>query len=194
MRRIAVYGGSFNPFSNNHFEILRWLAESEQFDAIFVVPSAHHALKDPTEMAPYENRLAMTKLGVTAAHYAMPSFPRNCSIMVSDIEQRLLESQEPPIYTYDLLKAVRDQQLQLFPNQETSIKFAIGPDIPEQFSEWKFVDEIRREFGFIEVPVQPMRATLVRKMIREGVNAWKTHMPRGVAQYITEQQLYQEAA
>ena len=48
-RRIAVYGGSFNPFGKHHQDIVRWLIEEGGFNTVLVVPSAAHALKGDQE-------------------------------------------------------------------------------------------------------------------------------------------------
>lgn len=187
-QRIAVYGGSFNPFGKHHQEIVRWLVEEGNFNYVMVVPAAAHALKD--DLVPYLHRFNMTKLGVNDLRYnGTPSLPFEATVIVSQIEMDMLRQQAGPIRTYELLKEIRKGH----PGAE-EIKFAIGPDIPDELSQWANVDKIEAEFGFVKLPIQSMRATKLRQMMAEGISAWKGHVPHAVKQYIRNQKLYQEAA
>lgn len=184
-KRIAVYGGSFNPFGNHHQDIIRYLIEDAGFKTVYVVPAAAHALKE--DLIEYVHRWNMTKLGVNdLLHNGVPSLPFESDVRVSLLEMDMLREQPPPIRTYDLLKRIRQGQLD--PN--TEIKFAIGPDIPDELHQWAHVDKIEAEFGFAEIPIQSMRATKLREMMREGIDSWKRHVPFMVRRYIEMHQLY----
>jgi len=181
--RIAVLGGSFNPFCKHHQEIIRFVVEQAGFQTVLVVPAAAHALKD--DLAPYLHRYNMAKLGVEdLLHNGVPSLPFRASVRVSQIEMDMMRRQPPPVRTYELLREVRKG----YPDEE--IKFVIGPDIPDELDQWEKVDQIRDEFGFFEVPVQSMRATKLRGMISDGLRAWKQHVPLMVARYIEMHGLY----
>jgi nicotinate-nucleotide adenylyltransferase len=182
-RRIAVYGGSFNPFGKHHQEIVRWLIEKGGFNYVIVVPAAAHALKD--DLLPYIHRYNMTKLGVNDLRYnGIPSLPFEASVAVSTLEMDMLRQHPGPIRTYELLKEIRKGH----PDDE--IKFAIGPDIPDELDRWANVDKIEAEFGFVKLPIQSMRATKLRQMMEEGISAWKQHVPSMVVQYIERHNLY----
>jgi nicotinic acid mononucleotide adenylyltransferase len=60
--------------------------------------------------------------------------------------------------------------------------------------QWANVEKIKSEFGFVEIPVQSMRATKLREMRQAGVSSWKRYVPAMVARYIEMHGLYQEAA
>jgi nicotinic acid mononucleotide adenylyltransferase len=187
-RRIAVYGGSFNPFGNHHMDIIRWLAEEEGFRTILVVPAAAHALKDG--LLEFMHRYNMAKLGVNHLRYTgMPSLPQHTDARVSMVEMDMLTRQAAPIRTYELLKELAQGY-----GPDDEIKFAIGPDIPDEMHKWHNVDKIEEEFGFIHLPIQSMRATKLRQMIEEGVTAWHGHVPLPVRRYIERHGLYQKAA
>lgn len=188
-RRIAVFGGSFNPFANHHQQIIRYLVEHEGFSTIIVVPAAAHALKD--DLIEYMHRYNMAKLGAEdLVHNGMPSLPHNADVRVSMVEMDMLRRQAGPVRTYELL-----QTLKLgYPEKDVEMKFAIGPDIPDEMDRWAHVEEIRSEFGFVSVPVQSMRSTKLRQMIREGVDAWEDHVPFPVRRYIKMHGLYRETS
>lgn len=183
-QRIAVYGGSFNPFCRHHQEIIRWLVEDAQYNRVIVVPAAAHALKE--DLPEYMHRYNMTVLGVNDLRFnGVPSLPFEATVTVSTIEMDMLRKQAPPVRTYELLKEIRKGY-----DADTEIKFAIGPDIPEEMGQWANVDKIKAEFGFIETPVQSMRATKLRGMIAAGLHAWEQHVPISVQVYIKRHGLY----
>lgn len=185
-KRIAVYGGSFNPFGRHHQDIVRWIVEEAGYRRVIVVPSVAHALKDG--LLPFVHRYNMTRLGVDElAHHGMPSLPQDATVTTSQIEVEMLRRQPSPVRTYELLRALREG----YP--DTEIKFAIGPDIPGEMSRWAHVEEIEEEFGFLHIPIQSMRATKLRQMIGEGVVAWRRHVPSPVARYIDMHGLYRPA-
>lgn len=185
MRRIAVYGGTFNPFGNQHLDALRMVAESGIFDSIIVVPSVAHPLKDSSEVLPFEHRYNMTVLGVQARHDAIPSFPARISISVSMAEIDILREQAGPVYTYRLLKHLQQSHY-----DEAKIMFVIGPDIFPELPKWKYVKEIRRDFGFYEIPNVGIHSTGIRDMLSRGVPTWTRYVPPLVSQYIKNHQLY----
>jgi len=186
-RRIAVYGGSFNPFGVHHQDIVRWLVEQGGFMDVIVVPAAAHALKEG--LPEFLHRYNMAKLGITELQYGRPSLPQAAQVRVSMLEMDMLTRQPAPVRTYELLKELRKGY-----GSKDEIKFAIGPDIPDEMHKWANVSEIEAEFGFVHLPIQSMRATSLREMIGEGVNAWERHVPHPVRKYIKMHGLYQKAA
>jgi len=184
-RRIAVYGGSFNPFGCHHQDIVRWLAEEEGYRDIIVVTAAAHALKEG--LPEFIHRHNMAKLGITDLQFGRPSLPQKTQVRASMIEMDMLTRQPAPVRTYELLKEISKGY-----GPQDEIKFAIGPDIPGELHKWENVDKIEEEFGFIHLPVQSMRATKLRGMIGEGINAWERLVPHPVRKYIKMHGLYQE--
>lgn len=181
--KIAVFGGSFNPFCSHHQEIIRWLVEEAGWRRVIVLPAAAHALKE--SMPEFMHRYNMAKLGTNDLCFnGMPSLPYGSTVTVSTLEMDMLRTQAPPVRTYEVLCEIRKG----YPDAE--IKFAIGPDIPDELDQWENVDKIREEFGFIETPVQSMRATKLRQMIAQGLRAWRQHVPLGVQRYIERNHLY----
>jgi nicotinic acid mononucleotide adenylyltransferase len=193
-RRIAVYGGSFNPFGTHHQDIIRWLIEEAKFTTVLVVPAAAHALK--SDLPEFVHRFNMAHLGSVDLNFAMPSLPFGSNVKAIEIEGRMLQRHKPPIYTWDLLNAIKEQYGQTFRKDEEppQFKFAIGPDVRDEFDKWKGVEDIERDFGFVDVQVFSMRATNLRGMIADGTDLWKRHVPRPVAQYIERNGLYQKRA
>lgn len=186
MRKTAVLGGSFNPFGINHQSIVRWLLEEGGFTEVVVVPAVAHAFKP--DLLDYAHRVNMAELSVNDLKYGIPSLPKNTEVNVSMVERELLKRQAGPIRTYEVL-----QELQSYGFRK-DLQFAIGPDILEELDKWEKVDQIKADFGFVEVPIHAVRATQLREMIRTGVKAWKNHVSISVRGYIERHNLYKDAA
>lgn len=182
-QRIAVFGGTFNPFGNHHQEIVRWLVTSG-FDQVLVVPSAAHALK--TELGAFVDRVIMAQMAVSELKDD-GRIPKDAVVKVLSIEQILLMSRPPPIYTWDVLQEIRKN----FAPEGAEIKFVIGPDVREELHRWKFVPEIEREFGFVEAPDLGIHSTKIREMVRDDDEQWINMVPGMVAMYIAAMNLYQ---
>jgi|GEM_PF-2381595 len=184
MTKVAVYGGSFNPFGNQHLDVLRYLAESGEFQHIIVVPSAAHALK--TGILPFEHRFNMTALGIESRYHECPSFPERVTITIAIDELHMLKQQPGPIYTIQLLRHFKTGHR----GKENDYRFVIGPDILDELDRWEYVEEIREEFGFYQVPMMGIHSQAIRDMIRNGVSTWIRHVPTQVAAYIKMHGLY----
>jgi nicotinate-nucleotide adenylyltransferase len=113
--RIGLLGGSFNPAHGGHREISLKALEALRLDAVWWLVSPGNPLKDETEYAPYEERLAEARR--IAAH------PR---IIVSNFEAR-----QNLRYTIDTLDALAA----LWP--QTQFVFLMGADSFASFHRWK---------------------------------------------------------
>ena len=171
--RVAVYGGSFDPFTLGHRAFVQAIIESGAFDQLEIVPSAAHAFKP--HLNPISHRMHMARVGTADLAERFP-------IIVSPIEVLLLEEFGPPVRTWELLQAVRSRYA-----VGTQIKFIIGPDLRKDFPRWHRVEDIEREFGFFELsPLRFLRATDVRNLIRSNDPSWRLAVPGLVAEYIEE--------
>jgi len=187
-RRIAVYGGSFNPFANHHGGIIRWIVEKAGYPTVVVVPAASHALKP--ELPEFGHRYNMAMLGVNHLQRSQASdLLQGAEVWVSQVELNLLARNPGPVRTYEVLVELRKQF-----GEDAEINFAIGPDIPDELDKWHNVDKIEEEFGFLHVPIQAMRATKLREMIGQGLISWYRHVSLPVRRYIEQHGLYKEAA
>lgn len=172
---IAVYGGSFSPFGNHHLDVARYLGEHGLASRVILVPSAAHALKART--FPFEHRFNMANAALEGAGLPIRA-------EASPVEMHMLQRQAGPIFTIQLLRQLREQ------HPDSLLRFVIGPDIIEELDRWKYVDDIRREFGFIQAPDMGIHSSSIREMLSNGVAAWERHVPGPVADYIRMHRLY----
>jgi len=126
MKTVAVFGGSFNPPHDGHFEMGAYLHRTLKCDEVWMMFSVNR-LKDPSVYAPLHHRMEMGR--IMARHY--PDTP----FVMTDIEEKIATHQ-----TYFLLKALRDQ----FPDHR--FIWVMGADNLKNFDKWIKGDDIFREF------------------------------------------------
>jgi nicotinate-nucleotide adenylyltransferase len=77
-RRVALFGGAFDPFHRGHSAAIQHLLEKDSVDRVVVIPSGDRP--DKPGVLPAAERLAMTRIGVAA------SFANDTRIEVSDLQ------------------------------------------------------------------------------------------------------------
>lgn len=191
--KIAVYGGSFDPFHIGHGIVAQYVAQWGGVDEVWVMPSARNPLKvADSYMATDEQRLDMARCGTTGC----------VGVNVSDFEY----SMPSPSYSYDTLCALRHK----YPEHDFTL--LVGGDNWECFDKWRNSDKIIREFGVIVYPrpgtkveIEPgsedrvsvledapqvmMSSTFLRRVISEGFSVVNFVSPE-VAEYIKQNKIY----
>jgi nicotinate-nucleotide adenylyltransferase len=72
-RRIAVFGGSFDPIHNGHLAVARAADRRFNFDEIHFVPASRPPHKLKQHLAPFPHRFAMVALACTEHPHFVPS-------------------------------------------------------------------------------------------------------------------------
>ena len=123
MKRIGIYGGTFNPPHVGHVRAVRYALCALELDELLVIPAGINPGKEKTEATPAQ-RLEMTKL-------AMGNIP---GVTVTDMELR----REGISYTADTLKEIKA----LYP--EAEIVLLLGADKFMSFTDWYRAEEIAK--------------------------------------------------
>ena len=116
-KRIALFGGSYNPVHNAHVHVGRYVAENEGVDEVWIMLSPQNPFKKGKYMLADEIRLSLLQ----------KSFEGIPNLKVSDYELHLPK----PSYTYKTLEKLKEE----FPHYEFLLVFGI--DILERFLEWR---------------------------------------------------------
>ncbi|MEZ4754678.1 MAG: nicotinate (nicotinamide) nucleotide adenylyltransferase [Bdellovibrionota bacterium] len=119
--RIAIFGGSFDPFHNGHLEVGRAVREHHGIDYLVYMPARKNPAKQRPLSASRANRLEMIARSLLA----------ETGMYVSPLELR----RSPPSYTVDTVSVVRseiDQKAELF--------FIAGIDNAEDLHTWNEID------------------------------------------------------
>ncbi len=125
-RRIALYGGSFDPPHNGHLAIAEAAMRALSLDRVLFAPVARQPLKtNLPQVARFHNRVAMTRLAI--ANYL-------------NFELSLLDAptgDDRPNYSAETLRRLRTE----LPS-DTELFFLVGADSLRQFARWHKAAEI----------------------------------------------------
>ena len=186
MRKIGIYGGTFDPVHHAHLILARDAMETLQLEEVVFVPAAispHRQAERRTEAA-----IRLEMLRAATAHE--PRFR---------VDDRELQ-RPPPSFTIDTI----DQLLREVPQLE--IFYFIGSDNVAGLDSWRRVDDLRKLVRFVvlqrgsaptesEFPTIDRRidisATEIRKRVATGQSI-RYLVPAAVAEIIERHQLYQE--
>lgn len=200
MRKIAVFGGTFNPIHNGHLHLAGQFAGILHADTVLLIPTNVPPHKRAPDLAPAEDRLAMCRLAARG----------DGLFRVSDLEIR----RGGPSYTSETLVRLRA----LFPGAELFL--IVGEDMFVTLEEWHDpaaiyhlatvcaaprspagTSALRRYAERIEakgartrienIAYLPVSSTRVREAVRAGESI-SALVPAPVERYIREKKLYME--
>lgn len=200
MRRLAMFGGTFNPIHNGHVRMALDFAGQLALDRVLLIPTNIPPHKAYREEVTGQDRLAMCRL-------AAEGHPE---LEVCGLE---LE-REGPSYTVDTLRALHRRE----PDAEWYL--ITGADMFLTLLDWKEPDEIFRlatvcavpreksdifvlqthanalkcrkaSTRLLDLPRMPVSSTQIRERLRAGESITGL-VPRPVEQYILQHNLYRE--
>ena len=131
-RRLALFGGTFDPFHNGHLRMAIEVRERFGLDALFLIPSAQPPHKPLQPVAPARHRLAMTSLAAAGIE----------GVSVQDLELR----RGGPSYS---LLTVREMSVR---NPGTELLFLVGADAFAEIVAWHRFEELLAACDFLMLP------------------------------------------
>lgn len=131
-RRIAVFGGTFDPFHNGHLRMAVEVLEGLAPAGLFLVPSARPPHKPSRPMASAEDRFAMASAAVDGIG----------GISVLDVELR----REGPSYSLLTVREVAEA------NPGTDLLFLIGADAFAEIATWHRYRDLLAACDFVMLP------------------------------------------
>ncbi|WP_027963500.1 nicotinate-nucleotide adenylyltransferase [Halalkalibacillus halophilus] len=185
MKKIALFGGTFDPPHIGHLAICNAVWKQTNVDEIWFIPTYTPPHKEPANVS-FDHRLNMLKL-------LMQKFD---SVKVLSIEKE----REGKSYTIDTVFQIK----QRFPDYE--FKFIIGGDMVEYLPNWHRIDDLKKLLTFIGIsrvgytfsdadiekiemdPVNVSSSTIRSNIKSRGVYDGLT---ASVAEYIKEHRLYE---
>jgi nicotinate-nucleotide adenylyltransferase len=187
LRKIGIYGGTFDPIHHGHLILARDACETLDLAKMIFVPASSSPHKiDKTTAAP-QIRLEMVRK-------AIEDEPR---FAADDCEVR----RDPPSFTIDTVESIqrRETNAQLF--------YCIGEDNASALTSWHRFTELQKMVQFVvldrrdfqsktDYPVIrrhiDISATEIRKRVAEG-RSIRYLVPRAVEEIICREQLYRES-
>ena len=152
MRRLGVYGGSFNPIHAGHVGIARRAAAEHSLEKVLVVPAKTSPFKTAANASEAMFTDAQRWAMVQAACAPYPE------LIPCDIELK----RGGVSYTVDTLRALHQE----YPDAQ--LFFIVGEDSVAGLPLWREWDELQRLATFIAYPRTPESSTEIRHRIANG--------------------------
>ena len=131
-KRIAFFGGSFNPVHYGHVELARNVVEKGYADEVWFSPSPRNPFKEEKNLMPLLKRVALLHNAIDDIH----------GLKITDVEQSL----PVPSYTVAALDALTGRW------PECEFVLLIGSDNLERFTAWKSWSELLERYGLLVYP------------------------------------------
>ncbi len=201
MKRIGIYGGSFDPIHLGHLLLAESAREELGLDQVIFVPAKQSPLKHNSPLVAGDERLKLIELSIQDH----PFF----SLSTVELERK------PPSYTVDTLRYFRvrypDDELYLLLGQDALCdleqwhcfhdlfllaRIAVGarpgfpPAIPAALRQYERPSAHSRGIVFFANPLIEISSRQIRERLREGKSV-RYQLPEPVFSYITGKKLYQ---
>ena len=186
LKKIAIYGGTFDPIHHGHLIVAREALEKLGAEQVIFIPARVSPLRKTAPVARDEVRLLMIK----AAIESEPGFA------VDDCE--LLRP--PPSYTIGTIEQIRQR------NSEATIYCLIGEDNVDKLTKWRRFADLEKMVRLVVLDrsgQQPhhaypiirrkidISATEIRKRVATG-RSIRYFVPPAVEEIIRREKLYLE--
>ncbi|MBE6876600.1 MAG: nicotinate (nicotinamide) nucleotide adenylyltransferase [Ruminococcus sp.] len=197
MRRIGLFGGSFNPPHLGHLHLAQVLHDALMLDEVLLIPAKKPPHKSDRDYAPAPGRLAMCQLMAESHDW----------LNADDFELH----QEQVSYTYYTAKHFTET----YP--EDKFFLLVGGDMLSSFTEWFRWQEILQmlslaciarepeeyqkllpcaenlrqtgEIYLVNAEIFTVSSTKIRDMLRKNQNC-SCYLPEKIVKYIRENKLY----
>lgn len=196
MKRIGIFGGTFDPVHNGHLIMAENVKDQMHLDEVMFIPSRIPPLKNAENISEPEHRLHMLKLATEG----------NGSFKINDIE--LKSSGGEPNYTVKTLLQLREEHS----SEQVKFYLIIGMDQLINLHKWRdpgklflltevviinrpgyLIQQVENEYArrgiFVPVPNIDISATDIRFRIKEK-RTIKYLVPAEVEEYIYKNNLY----
>ncbi|WP_239254013.1 nicotinate-nucleotide adenylyltransferase [Listeria ilorinensis] len=187
-KKIGILGGTFDPPHLTHLSIAEAVLKKLDLDKVIFLPNAIPPHKEASGLVTDDDRIQMLKLSTADKAYF-------------EIDERELKRQGKS-YTYDTMKEMTSE------HPEIDYYFIIGGDMVEYLPKWYHINELMELVQFVgvgrpsyplstpypivwvKVPESDLSSTAIRERLKQGVPI-ETLVPKQVAAYIKEHQLYE---
>lgn len=191
MKRVALFGGSFNPIHLGHLALAREVVSRGLADETWLMVSPHNPLKPSADLLDETLRFEMARIATAD----------QSTVKASDFEFSLPR----PSFTWRTLEALR------LSHPDTQFTLLVGADNWACFSRWAHYEEILQSTPIIIYPregyeieeiklpagvtllnperLYPFSSTDIRRAFREGADVSRM-LPPAVEAFIRRRGLY----
>jgi nicotinate-nucleotide adenylyltransferase len=163
LKKIAIYGGTFDPVHHAHLILAREAIETLGLEKVILVPAVISPLKKAAPVASGDVRLAMLR----AAIKSQPEFEVDeCELL-----------RPPPSYTIDTVEEIRQREC------DAALYCLIGEDNVEQLHQWHRFNELEKLVRFVVLDRTGKQPTHTFQLIHRRIDISATEIRRRVAQH-----------
>ncbi len=161
MKKIGIYGGSFDPIHHAHLILAREAREQLGLEKVIFVPAAVSPFKDlPAAIA--EVRLLMLQTAIKD----------ETGFAVDDCELR----RHPPSYSIDTVEEIRKRE-----DAETEFYYLVGEDNVSELGRWHRFAELEKLVRFVVLDRTGVKARHSYKTITRKIDISATEIRKRVA-------------
>jgi len=131
IRKVAFFGGTFDPPHNGHLGIVKYILEHTGLDRILIVPSFSPPHKD-SNVATFEERMEMCRI-------LFSEELNDRRVELSRVEETL----PSPSYTWQTMEFIGSQE------EGAELFIVVGMDNYRTLDSWKKGDELQHRYRFI---------------------------------------------
>lgn len=150
-RKIALFGGSFDPIHNGHLAVARAADRRFNFDQIHFIPSSRPPHRDRHHLAPFPHRFAMVALACADHPHFVPSLAE----AGEDFSGRQF------FYSIDTVRHFR----RVYHFQGDQLFFILGADAFLEIPTWKEYESLLDSCDFIVAARPGFRSEAFRLVI-----------------------------
>ena len=161
MKKIAIYGGTFDPIHHGHLIVAREARERLGADQVIFVPARVSPFRKAAPVARDEIRLLM----IQAAIEKEPGFA------MDDCELR----RPPPSYTIDTVEQIRQLK------GDATIYCLIGEDNVGNLTKWRRFGDLEKMVRFVVLDRSGQQPSHVYPVIRRKIDISATEIRKRVA-------------
>ena len=187
MKKIGIYGGTFDPIHHGHLILARDAMETLALEKMIFVPAAESPHKTGVSAAPPESRLEMVCRAIEG----------EAKFVVDDCELR----RPPPSFTIDTIEMLRQR------HPDAEFCYFIGEDNLAGLTSWHRFEELEKMVEFVvldrrgfdnKTAYQIIRrhidisGTEIRKRVADG-RSIRYLVPHAVEEIIRREELYKES-
>ena len=163
LKKIAIYGGSFDPVHHAHLILAREAIETLGLEKVILVPAAISPLKKAAPVASGGVRLAMLRSAIKS----QPEFEVDeCELL-----------RPPPSYTIDTVEEIRRREC------DALLYCLIGEDNVKQLPRWHRFNELEKLVRFVVLDRTGKQPTHTYQLIHRRIDISATEIRRRVAQH-----------
>ncbi|HZR06123.1 MAG TPA: nicotinate-nucleotide adenylyltransferase [Candidatus Udaeobacter sp.] len=161
MKKIAIYGGTFDPIHHGHLIVAREALEKLDAAEVIFIPARTSPLRKTAPVARDEIRLLM----IQAAIENEPGFA------VDDCELR----RPSPSYTIDTIEQIRQRE------RDATIYCLIGEDNVDKLTKWRRFADLEKMVRFVVLDRSGQRPHHTYPLIRRKIDISATEIRKRVA-------------